>query len=276
MISPARLPTTLFSVLASALTLRRHPLTVLVLLLYLLLAWLLYNGISGIEYQWRWGRIPRYFFIQRGGEWVPGVLTKGLLVTLQLSFLAGVAALGIGFLAASMRLLPLTAGRLIATGYVQFMRCTPLLVQLYLLYFMFGTVFGMPRFSAGVLALALFEGAFVAEIFRAGYLAVPQTQVDAACALGLKRFARWRLVIVPQALPLILPPLANLFVSIIKHSSIVTIIAIADLTDAARNVVAETFLAFEIWLSIGVVYVAICFPLAWLVRQWELHLRQKR
>lgn len=245
------------------------------LLLYVLLGWGVYSGVTALDYQWRWGRIPRYFFHYRNGEWHAGPLATGLWTTFKISLFAGVLALAIGLLAAAGRLMPRVSCRWLATGYVQFMRCTPLLVQVYLLYFMFGTLFGMERVSAGILALALFEGAFAAEIFRAGYLGVPQAQHDVACALGLPRPARWRLVLLPQALPLILPPLANLFVSIIKHSSIVTIIAVTDLTDAARNVVSETFLAFEVWFSVGALYVSICFPLAWAVRQWEKRLRRR-
>lgn len=252
----------------------RQPAVLLSLLLLAALAWLLYHGISSMDYQWRWGRLRRFFLFTRQGEWHVGPLLKGLWVTLQLSALAAAVALLFGLVAAAGRLQPLLSLRWLAAFYVQFMRCTPLLVQLYLLYFMFGNVLGMERFAAGVLALALFEGAFVAEIFRAGYLAVPQAQADAASALGLCRLQRWRWVIIPQALPLVLPPLANLFVSLIKHTSIVTIIAVADLTDAARNVVADTFLAFEVWLCVGAMYVALCLPLAWLVRQWEERLRR--
>lgn len=235
---------------------------------------LLYNGIAAMEYQWRWSRLPRYFFQRVQGEWTAGVLTRGALVTIKISLYAGALAMLIGAAAAAARLLPLPSLRALAWGYVQFMRCTPLLVQVYLLYFMVGAVLGLDRFSAGVLALALFEGAFAAEIFRAGYLAVAQAQQDAAAALGLSRWQRWRLVLLPQALPLVLPPLANLFVSIIKHSSIVTVIAVADLTDAARNLVADTFLAFEVWLCVGALYMLICFPLAWAVRRWEARLRR--
>lgn len=243
-------------------------------LLLLGLAYALYSGISAIDYQWRWRRAWRYVLYYRDSQWHAGALLQGLKITIQLSLAAAAAALVIGALAAVMRLSPLPSARALAWGYVQFMRCTPLLVQLYLLYFMFGVIAAFDRFTAGIIALALFEGAFVAEIFRAGYFAVPQAQADAAAALGLPRVARWRLVLLPQALPLVLPPLANLFVSLIKHSSIVTIIAVTDLTDTARNVVSDTFMAFEIWLLAGALYISVCFPLAWLIRRWENRLRQ--
>lgn len=254
----------------------RQPAVLGSLLLLAGLTWLLVNGISQMDYTWRWQRLGRFFLQQREGKWQAGALAKGLWVTLKLSLVAGALALLFGVVAAAARLAPLPSLRFLATAYVQCMRCTPLLVQLYLLYFMFGSVLGVERFTAGALALALFEGAFVAEILRAGYLAVPQAQVDAAHALGLTARPRWQQVILPQALPLMLPPLANLFVSLIKHTSIVTIIAVADLTDAARNAVADTFLAFEIWLCVGGLYVALCMPLALLVRSWEDALHKKR
>lgn len=245
--------------------------------LFLLMAWLLYQGVSELDYRWRWRRIVKFFFIRDdGGGIIAGPLLRGLWVTFQLSLFAGVLAVIFGMAAAAARLSVLPSLRGLAVAYIQFMRCTPLLVQLYLLYFMFGNVMGLERLTAGILALAWFEGAFAAEIFRAGVLAVPQGQVEAARALGLKRWRVWRLVVIPQSLPLILPPLANLFVSLIKHSSIVTIIAVADLTDVARNLVADTFLAFEIWLAVGALYVAVCFPLAWAVGRFEMRLRRGR
>ena len=182
----------------------------------------------------------------------------------------------VGLFAAAAMLGRMRSFRGLAHGYVVLMRGTPLLVQLYLLYFMFGNALAFDRFFAAVLSLALFEGAFVAEIIRAGVAAVPSGQNEASAALGMSRFARWRFVLLPQTLPLILPPLANLFVSLIKHSSIVTIIAIADLTDAARNIISETFLTFEIWLTVGAMYVLVCLPPARAIAAWERRLRAKR
>ena len=244
------------------------------LLLVLLLA-LLINGVAAFEYEWRWQRLTKYFFRQREGEWIAGALTRGLQVTLQLSLLAGALAIVIGLFTALARLSVIPSLRALAWGYVQFMRATPLLVQLYLLYFMFSNVFHLERFAAGTLSLALFEAAFAAEIFRAGYLAVAQGQIDAAQTLGLTRLQYWRFIVIPQALPLVLPPLANLFVSLIKHSSIVTVIAMMELTDTARNLAAETFLTFEIWLCIGALYIMLCFPLAQLIGLWERRLRRR-
>ena len=237
--------------------------------------WLIWHGASVLDYQWRWGRLPRYFLRQTTDGWAAGPLLEGLGMTMQLSVVAGLAAVVIGGLTAIGAAGRMPSLRLLLRGYVNVMRGTPLLVQLYLLYFMLGGVLNTDRFVTGALVLALFEGAFAAEIFRAGIASVPHGQTEAAAALGLRAPTRWRLIVLPQALPLMLPPLANLFVSLIKHSSIVTIIAIADLTDTARNLAAETFLTFEIWLTVGAMYVMICFPLARLISSWESRLRQK-
>ena len=237
--------------------------------------WLIWHGASALDYQWRWGRLPRYFLRQTTDGWAAGPLLEGLGMTMQLSVVAGLAAVVIGGLTAIGAAGRMPSLRLLLRGYVNVMRGTPLLVQLYLLYFMLGGVLNTDRFVTGALVLALFEGAFAAEIFRAGIASVPHGQTEAAAALGLRAPTRWRLIVLPQALPLMLPPLANLFVSLIKHSSIVTIIAIADLTDTARNLAAETFLTFEIWLTVGAMYVMICFPLARLISSWEARLRQR-
>ena len=236
----------------------------------------LWRGAAMMDYPWRWSRLPRYFFHKEGGEWTAGPLLEGLALTLQLSAAAGLAAAVLGLLAAAMAAAKMPSLRLLARCYVNAMRGTPLLVQLYVLYFVVGGALEFSRFFAGVAALALFEGAFAAEIFRSGIAAVPRGQSESAAALGMGKFARWRLVILPQALPLILPSLANLLVSLIKHSSIVTVIAVADLTDAARNLISETFLTFELWLTVGAIYIAVCLPSARLIAAWETRLRRRR
>ncbi|MDM5147072.1 amino acid ABC transporter permease [Candidatus Persebacteraceae bacterium Df01] len=235
-----------------------------------------YRGVVDMDYRWRWGRLWRYILREEDGGWVPGPLLYGAMTTIKISLLAAALAVVFGLLTTAARVSPQRSFRGLASGYANIMRCTPLLVQLYLWYFIVGSAFGWEQFTIGVFALALFEGAFAAEIFRAGIINVPQAQIDAAQALGLSRARRWRLIIIPQALPLVLPPLANLFVSLIKHSSIVTVIAIADLTDAARNLVSETFLTFEIWLIVGALYVAVCLPLALILGRWETRVQKNK
>ncbi len=230
-----------------------------------IVGFLVWRGVDNLEYKWRWRRIPGYFLREEEGEWIAGPLLEGLALTLQISALAALGALAFGVCAVGASFCRMRSLRMLARCYTALMRGTPLLVQLYLFYFMFGNILGLERLAAGVLALALFEGAFAAEIIRAGVAAVPRGQVEAALSLNLRPADKWLRVILPQAAPLVLPPLANLCVSLIKHSSIVTVIALGDLTNNARNLATETFLTFEIWFSVGALYVLLCFPAARLV-----------
>ena len=240
------------------LRLRKASVDVLQFVLFLgLLAWLLIEGAGSMGYNWQWFRVPRYLFQVFEGEIFPGPLLKGLLVTLEISAIAMVLTIVIGLGAALLRLSGSVAGRWLVVGYVELIRNTPLLVQLYLVYFILAPILGMDRFWAGVLCLAIFEGAFAAEIFRGGIQAVRKGQWEGAWALGLSRAHAYRHIVLPQALRVILPPLAGLGVSLIKHSAIVSVIAIFDLTNEGRNVISDTFMTFEIWLTVAALYLCI-------------------
>jgi polar amino acid transport system permease protein len=222
-----------------------------------LLAWLLVQGAGSMGYNWQWYRVPRYLAQVFDGEVFLGPLLKGLLVTLEISALALVLTVVIGLGAALLRLSGSVAGRWLVIGYVEAIRNTPLLVQLYLVYFILSPILGLERFWAGVLCLAVFEGAFAAEIFRGGIMAVRKGQWESAWALGLSRGAAYRFIVLPQALRVILPPLAGLGVSLIKHSAIVSVIAVFDLTNEGRNVISDTFLTFEIWITVAALYLCV-------------------
>lgn len=239
----------------------------------LLLLWLVVSGAAGMGYNWQWYRVPRTLVQEFDGEWLAGPLLKGLLVTLEISALALLLTIAIGLGAALLRLSGSLAGRWITLGYVEAIRNTPLLVQLYIVYFILAPILGLERFWAGVLALALFEGAFAAEIFRAGILAVRLGQWEAAWALGLSRGQAYRLVVLPQALRVILPPLAGLGVSLVKHSAIVSVIAVFDLTNEGRNIISDTFMTFEIWLTVAALYLAVTVSLSLAVQRLETRLR---
>jgi len=222
-----------------------------------LLGWLLVQGAGNMGYNWQWYRVPRYLFQVFDGEFFLGPLLKGLLVTLEISALALVLTVVIGLGAALLRLSGSVAGRWLVIGYVEAIRNTPLLVQLYLVYFILSPILGLERFWAGVLCLAVFEGAFATEIFRGGIMAVRKGQWESAWALGLSRGAAYRFIVLPQALRVILPPLAGLGVSLIKHSAIVSVIAVFDLTNEGRNVISDTFMTFEIWLTVAALYLCV-------------------
>lgn len=209
-------------------------------ILLIAIVWVLDSGAQAMGYQWQWERVPDYIAFYEDGEWWPAELVDGLIVTLKISAISLFFTLVIGFVTALLRLSNSKVGNAIGTAYVELIRNTPLLVQIYLLYFVFGPVIGLDRFSTAVLALSLFQGAYTAEIFRAGLNSIPKGQFEAAKTLGLSPLFAYKDVILPQVLQRTLPPLTNEVVSLIKNSSIVSVMAIFDLTTEARNIVSET------------------------------------
>jgi polar amino acid transport system permease protein len=155
-------------------------------------------------------------------------------------------------------------------------RNTPLLVQLFIFYFVVSPIIGIDRFWTGVLALSFFEGSFAAEIIRGGVQSVPRGQVEAADALGFTPYDRFRDIVLPQAIPLILPPMTGLVINLIKHSAIVSVIAIAEMTTEGLNIISETFMAFEIWFTVAAIYLAITVSLSFFVSWLEHRARRGR
>lgn len=241
------------------------------------LAAFLWRGSVEMSYNWQWFRLPRLLFPgERAETWQWGPLLAGLGMTFFLAVVAAPLAALLGFVVALMGKSKLIVVRGFARAYVEIIRNTPMLVQLYLLYFFVGTILSLDRITAAVVALAVFEGAFAAEIFRAGLNATPQVQFDAARSLGLTRWQSFRLIALPQSLPLILPPLASLFVALIKHTSLVSVIAIPELTNLARNVIADTYLTFEIWLVVAAIYIVVCYVLSQAIAVWERKLVRRQ
>ncbi len=237
-------------------------------ILLIAIVWVLDSGAQAMGYQWQWERVPDYIAFYEDGEWWPAELVDGLIVTLKISAISLFFTLVIGFVTALLRLSNSKVGNAIGTAYVELIRNTPLLVQIYLLYLVFGPVIGLDRFSTAVLALSLFQGAYTAEIFRAGLNSIPKGQFEAAKTLGLSPLFAYKDVILPQVLQRTLPPLTNEVVSLIKNSSIVSVMAIFDLTTEARNIVSETAMPFEIWFTVAAIYLALTLSLsglsAWL------------
>jgi polar amino acid transport system permease protein len=237
------------------------------------LAWLVWRGIDAMDYRWQWFRVEPFFWRVIDGEIIWGPLVRGLILTLQISALAGVLAILIGFATALARMSGSTAGRTIATVYLEAIRNTPLLVQLFLVYFVLAPIIGIDRFWAGVLCLAFFEGSFAAEIIRGGLRGVDRGQYEAADAIGMTTTDKYLRIIIPQSMPLVLPPLTGLLISTIKHSAIVSVIALAELTTQGLNLVSNTFMAFEIWFIIAAMYLALTVTLSFSVTllEWRLN-----
>ncbi|HIF9237143.1 TPA: amino acid ABC transporter permease [Photobacterium damselae] len=234
------------------------------------LGWILSSGADAMNYRWQWHQIPQYLFVHEDGEWYRGELIDGLLITLKISAVSLIFTLGLGLITALLRLSDSIVGRVLARGYIELIRNTPLLVQIYILYFVLGPILDLERFTTAVLALSLFQGAYTAEIFRAGLNAIPKDQFEAAASLGLSQWQMYRFVILPQVIKRILPPLTNETVSLVKNSSIVSIMAIFDLTTEGRNIVADTAMPFEVWFTVAAIYLCVTLLLS-AVAAWMAH-----
>jgi len=236
------------------------------------LAWLLASGESGLGYHWKWYRMPRYLLTTVDGTLTAGPLVQGLLVTFQITALSMVLAMAFGLTAAVLRQSESFAARLAARGYVEFIRNTPLLTQIFFIYYVIAPVLGMDGFASAVLALSLFEGAYASEIFRAGIVSVDEGQWEAAYSLGLSRWDTYRTVIVPQAVRRVLPPLTGVAVSLIKDSSLASTIAIFELTQRGNVISSDTFMVFEVWFTVAAIYLSITLPLSLVVAGMEKRL----
>jgi polar amino acid transport system permease protein len=234
-----------------------------------LLVYLVARGVSVLGYYWQWYRVPRYLFEYSGHGFSAGPLLTGLLVTLRITGLSLVLAFLFGLAAVLLRLSGSFTGQAVSRVYLELIRNTPLLIQLFFIYFAIAPVLGMSAFFTAVLCLSLFEGAYISEILRAGIMGVPRGQWEAAFSLGLSPWESYRFVVLPQALRNVLPPLASQAISLVKDSALVSTIAIYDLTMQGQAIVAETFLTFEIWFVVAAIYLAFTLSLSALAHGLE-------
>jgi polar amino acid transport system permease protein len=205
-------------------------------------------------------------------HWKIGPLTWGLWVTIWISFVSGFFGLIIGLITGLCRLSPNPTLRGLAVLYIELIRGTPLLVQIFIFYFFIGTVLNLDRIVAGVGALALFVGAYIAEIIRAGIQSIAKGQTEAARSLGMTATETMIHIVLPQAFKRVLPPLAGQFISLIKDSSLVSVIAITDLTKSGREIITSSFATFEIWFTVALLYLVVTSVLSqllfWLERRF--------
>ena len=226
------------------------------------LAWLLLRGTERLGYNWQWHRLPKYLLSFEDGRIILGPLMEGLLVTLRICSWSLLLAALLGLVTALLRMSDSIVGRALARSYLELIRNTPLLVQLFFIYFVLSPVLGIGRFTSGVLALSLFEGAYASEIFRAGIVSIDRGQWEACHSLGLSAIDTYRYIILPQAIRRILPPLTSQAVSLIKDSALVSTIAIYDLTMRAQIIISETFLTFEVWFTVAAIYLVLTVMLS--------------
>ena len=243
-----------------------------------LLAFLL---IAPRGYDWKWsavwrdGQYASYIF---GGLWVTFYVSMGaLVIAMVLGVAAGLARLSRGWVVNQL-----------STIYVELIRGTPLLVQIYVAWFCITIAvrdsleamgagptlleFSQEKLLWGILTLGVFAGAYVAEIVRGALLSIDKGQTEAALSQGMTRGQVFRYVLFPQAMRRMVPPLTGQFVSLVKDSSLLSAIAILELTKRGSEVRGATHNTFEVFLPLAAMYLAICFPLSWLARRLELRL----
>ena len=266
-------------------------------------AYIWYRLFFSLNYHWNWDVIPTYLFRfdQDKQRWTANILLEGFLTTIKISIWATLLAILLGFTVGLMRVSPRLFFRLIGRTYIESIRNTPPLVLVFIFYYfvsdqlltflaveeifrtspaqvqqMLTSLFAAPGlitpFLSGVLTLALFQGAYIAEIVRAGIQAVDTGQWEAGKSMGLTRWKSMRLIVLPQAVRIMLPPLANEFINTIKWSSIVSIISIQELTFQGLQVMASTQATIEVWLTISLMYLVLCLLLSLAVRRIEIHL----
>jgi polar amino acid transport system permease protein len=212
-------------------------------------------------------------------QWKPGLLMQGLWLTIKVSIIATVFGVLIGLFAGIARVSANPFFRWTAVTYVEIIRGSPLLVQIFIWYFVLGTLINsiLAKYDIGqisplwygVASMATFAGAYVAEIVRAGIQSIHRGQNEAARSLGMSYAQAMIHVILPQAIRRILPPLAGEFISLIKDSSLLGIIAIRELTKATREVVTTSLQAFELWFVCAMLYLILTFTLSMCVKYLE-------
>jgi polar amino acid transport system permease protein len=231
--------------------------------------WVVIRGAENQGYFWQWFRVPRYLLSVENGEFTSGPILAGLKLTLLITGISLVLTYIIGLVTALLRLSDSLGARLISRLYMESARNTPLLVQLYFIYFIIAPILGIDRLWAAILALSIFEGAFASEIYRAGIVSINKGQWEAAHSLGLSTFDTYKSIILPQAIRRILPPLTSQAISLIKDSSLVSVLAVYEMTMRANAIVAETFLVFEIYFTIAAIYLVITVLLSQIVSLME-------
>jgi len=224
-----------------------------------------------VNYSFKWSVL----WTGQSGHW----LLQGLLTTLELSALAWLLAVALGILSGALRTVRFPPLRWAATFYVEFFRNVPLLVWMFFWYF--GVPPLLPRgvqdwvfnhgaeFWAGMLALGVYHGARISEVIRSGIQSIPRTQFEASVAIGLTTFQAYRLIILPVALRLIVPPATNESLNLLKNSSVALTISVAELTFQTRQIETYTAKAIEALTAGTLIYLVLCLSIATIMARVE-------
>jgi len=212
-------------------------------------------------------------------EWRAGIMLQGVWITLKVSLFSIIFGILIGVIGGLARISDNPAAKWLAITYVELIRGSPLLVQIFIWYFVLGTMINqllavyhiqeIPSLWYGVAALACFTGAYVTEIVRAGIQSIHRGQIEAARSLGMTYAQSMRYIVMPQAMRRILPPLAGQFISLIKDSSLLGIIAVRELTKATREVITTQLNPFEMFFVCAALYLVMTFTLSMFVQYLE-------
>lgn len=252
-------------------------------------AYVVHRVDSVLEYQWDWSVIPHFLYRwdDEAGRWVPNLLMQGFFTTIRLALLSLIPAALFGAVFGVMRTAGRLLPRLLSRTYVELIRNIPPLVFIFIFYFFISSqimpllgvedlvrgaspatlrslelVFGpaalVPNVISGVLCLAMFQGAYMTEIVRAGIQSIPKTQTEAGLSIGLSRWQLWRRVILPQAIRRVIPPLAGQFITLVKDSSILSLISIQELSFLAMETAVSTTRVFEVWITVAGLYFCLC------------------
>jgi polar amino acid transport system permease protein len=199
------------------------------------------------------------------------LLLLGAGVTIQITALSVGFGLLIGMFVGIARLSKVKLVKFLATVYVDFIRGTPLLVQIFLIYFALPMIIGqrIDPFIAAITACSVNSGAYVAEIFRAGIQSIDKGQMEAGRSLGMTWAQTMRFIILPQAFKRIIPPLGNEFIAMLKDSSLVSVIGFEELTRRGQLIIARTYGSFEIWLTVAFIYLVMTLTISRLVDYLE-------
>lgn len=200
------------------------------------------------------------------------VFIEGALKTIEISALSILIAIPIGIIFGMGRISKNRIFRLISSVYVEIIRGVPLLVLLIWIFFVLGQFLKLGSYWGAIWGLAIFAGAFIAEIVRAGIQAVPKGQMEAARSLGMSHTKAMTHIILPQAFRRVLPPLASQFIMLIKDSSLISVIAANELTLTAKNLVATSFRSIEVWTFVALLYFIMTFSLSLIIRYFEKRL----
>lgn len=273
---------------------------VLLAIIGLFIAYVAYRVQTVLNYKWNWAVIPHYIYRwdEETQSWIPNLLMQGFFMTLRLTLWGSILALFIGLFVGLSRVSNSLFLRMVGRTYVELIRNIPPVVFIFIFYFFLSSqiipllgveefvrnaspdtlaiiefICGEPRrlpeFLSGLICLALFEGAYVAEIVRAGIQAIEKGQWEASRSIGLSGFSTMRYVILPQAIQRVIPPLANQIISLVKDSSIISLISVQELTYKTTEVVTTTRAIFEAWITTAIMYFALCFIFSWLFARLE-------